>query len=432
MSHIPNVPMLNGMTMNSDIPPNTLTAMPPRPVISQNPNNLNGTTTVKHTHKKPLSSHSFDIRRVRKIRRLDRKIRSIQSGASKELQREIDKIQKERQLKLEQLKEARASELNDSRQRYNLCMKEISKETTERNKTLQLHLNKELQRIRSKILNSKKKGKDKRNSKHRDGATLTNSEVSGEIDTIFNNWQNEINFNTKIRTRQQTKNKNSFIKYKNGTDLSRIRFHLREDQIKCDLRLLLDKEQCITRKRQTRSSMDFDDDIQNAFHHQPSYVDRHISGITNKLGPLNDPCIDDLLGRRGSRRRNRTERVNYQVNNHAYSHDALSNMYHAQEVHFFTNASFAKSVYANCDSENVEVPGEERGHQVTIASFAVQHGDVVRLNYLGSNTTIDAMVVSIKKNQLSAITLVGKKRKRIWYKELRVGKINIAPATAYR
>eukprot|EP01083_Nonionella_stella_P097931 275316_1 len=44
--------------------------------------------------------------------------------------------------------------------------------------------------------------------------------------------------------------------------------------------------------------IDFDDDIQNAFH-QPSYVDRHIT----------DPCID--LGRRGSRRRSTTERMNY-------------------------------------------------------------------------------------------------------------------------
>ena len=206
-------------------------------------------------------------------------------------------------------------------------------------------------------------------------------------------------------------------------------------------------------------STDFDSAIVTAFYSQPSYTDRHhISGITTKLGFLNDPDISDPLWQRSSRRRT-TTRVNYQT----IEENDNQNMYHAQEVHFFVtgtgdnndnlkycngsggvgsayneriggdnNNNNIKTHYKNTDGIDIEIPIEERGNNVTVAGFQMTHGTIVRLNYNMANTTIDARVVSIKKNQLSAVTLVGGKRKRIWYKELRQGKINIVPATAYR
>merc|ERR1712130_23704 len=102
-------------------------------------------------------------------------------------------------------------------------------------------------------------------------------------------------------------------------------------------------------------------------------------------------------------------------------------MYNVQEVHFFVDNDNKQKITTFMFNDSPQIiPVEERGHSVTIGNFCVVHGSIVRLNYLGNNTTIDAQVVTIKKNQLSAVTLVGKKRKRIWYKELRIGKINIA------
>ena len=142
-------------------------------------------------------------------------------------------------------------------------------------------------------------------------------------------------------------------------------------------------------------------------------------------------------------------------------------MYHAQEVHFYSGSTDdpnddlnkynlngssggigsaynernggrgnnrnikIKTHYKNTDGVDIEIPTEERGNTVTVATYQISHGSIVRLNYNMANTTIDARVVSIKKNQLSAVTLVGGKRKRIWYKELRQGKINIVPARSY-
>ena len=234
--------------------------------------------------------------------------------------------------------------------------------------------------------------------------------------------------------------------------MSRIRFHLRDDEVKYDLRLLLDAEHKFdlhhpewnerhsgTRDRvfHRGDSVDFEENIQSAFIQQPNYADRHISSISGLLGPLNEPCLGNSRHHyQRSSRRARANRVNY-----SSLDDPLENtqMYNHQEVHFYVRTGDKglgerqiPKYYNNNDGEEVEIPVEERGHNVTIGNFTVSHGSVVRLNYLGNNTTIDAQVVNIKKNQLFAVTLVGKKRRRIWYKDLRIGKINIAPATAYR
>ncbi len=94
------------------------------------------------------------------------------------------------------------------------------------------------------------------------------------------------------------------ITHYNSTDLSRIQFHLREDKTKYDLRILLDAEQQIQQESisngnniNNNNNNNVNEDIKNAFHShsQPNYnnyIDRRISGITNKLGPLNDSCID--------------------------------------------------------------------------------------------------------------------------------------------
>ena len=186
-------------------------------------------------------------------------------------------------------------------------------------------------------------------------------------------------------------------------------------------------------------SVDFEENIQSAFIQQPNYTDRHIASISGLLGPLNEPCLGNSRHHyKRSSRRARANRVNYSSMDDPHEN---TQMYNHQEVHFFVRtAADGKGLgereiakyYNNNDGEEVVIPVEERGHNVTIGSFTVSHGSVVRLNYLGNNTTIDAQVVNIKKNQLFAVTLVGKKRRRIWYKELRIGKINIAPATAYR
>ena len=170
-----------------------------------------------------------------------------------------------------------------------------------------------------------------------------------------------------------------------------------------------------------------DDEIQNAFYHQPSYTDRHIQPITNRFGPINDPMIEDPLYPRT--RRSRSHRVNYQM-----MEDAKKPMHiaHIQDVHFFVDSDVQRPhFYENAEGEQCEIPEEERGHNVTISNFTVRHGSMVRLNYLGRDF-VDAQVVAIKKNQLSAVSLLAQKRKRIWIKELRNGKINIAPATAYQ
>lgn len=220
------------------------------------------------------------------------------------------------------------------------------------------------------------------------------------------------------------------------------------------------------RKNGRDPSVDIESNIHQAMYPQPSYTDRHhISGITTKLGFLNDPDIADPLIHRQTRR-NRA-RVNYQT----IEENENQSMLYKQEVHFFDgnddnnnnghshnhniggggvgsnynndrkkkkNAdrnngnNNIKTHYKNQDENDVEIPIEERGNNVTIGGLNMSHGSIVRLNYNQRNATYDARVVSVKKNQLSAVTLVSNKRKRIWYKELREGKINIVPATAYR
>ena len=141
-------------------------------------------------------------------------------------------------------------------------------------------------------------------------------DIELEIDNVFNNWQHDINFNIKRTTRAASKNARKGSRG-GQIDLNRVRFHLREDQVKYDLRQLLDKEVEFDAEyanhphasnrfginiHDTRGatpngrdgSLDFDSEITNAFHPQPSYADRHhISGITTKLGFLNDPDLCD-------------------------------------------------------------------------------------------------------------------------------------------
>ena len=103
--------------------------------------------SIKHFKNAP-----FDLRRVRKIRRLDRKIRSIQSESSKELQRELDKIRAEHEFKLTQLAEAKASEINEVRQRFNGFIRDIEKENTDKERILQSHCCNELHKLKHKII----------------------------------------------------------------------------------------------------------------------------------------------------------------------------------------------------------------------------------------------------------------------------------------
>ena len=271
-------------------------------------------------------------------------------------------------------------------------------------------------------------------------------DVQAEIDNVFNNWHNEINFNVKRATRAATKNKKG---NRGQIDLNRHRFHLKEEQVKSDLKHLLEEEAKFDEKFGQdpkyrnrfgiywqdngfgrENSTEFEDNIQSAMYQQPNYNDRHhISGITVKLGFLNEPDVGDPFTRT---RRTRALRVNYQTMEETEN----QNMYHQQEVHFFDGIrndfnSNHNGLHLN-KGHDIEIPVEEKGHNVTVGQFNIVHGTIVRLNYNSSNITLDAKVVSIKRNQLSAETLVGQKRKRIWYKELRGGKINIVPATAYR
>ena len=122
-------------------------------------------------------------------------------------------------------------------------------------------------------------------------------DIELEIDNVFNNWQHDINFNIKRTTRAASKNARKGSRG-GQIDLNRVRFHLREDQVKYDLRQLLDREVEFDAEyanhphasnrfginiHDTRGatpngrdgSLDFDSEITNAFHPQPSYVDRH-------------------------------------------------------------------------------------------------------------------------------------------------------------
>ena len=418
-----------------------------------------------------------------------------EAGTSKELKRELERIDLERELKTKSLQQAKLDDLKENKERYEMVMNDIRKEMNEKKRVLQSHILKELNMIKKRATNYKKSCEraffSVKETRRTDKGLVIDISISRkyssrdielEIDNVYNNWQHDINFNLKRTTRAASKNA------RKGTrggqiDLHRLRYHLREDQVKYDLRQLLDKEaefderyadlpnisnrfginihdsRIVDRNINGRDgSIDFDSEITNAFHQLPTYTDRHhISGITTKLGFLNDPDISDPLFQRSSRRRT-TTRVNYQ----SIEDNDNQNMYHAQEVYFNSinsdnlndnillngsggvgskynernggrgNNNNIKTHYKNTDGINIEIPTEERGNNVTVAGFQMCHGTIVRLNYNMANTTIDARVVSIKKNQLSAVTLVGGKRKRIWYKELRQGKINIVPATAYR
>ena len=106
---------------------------------------------IKHS----LSTLSFDMRRVKKIRRLSKKIRSIQAGTSKELQRELQCIDKERSLKSKCLKEAKRSDLEENEKRYEMLMSEVKKEMNDKKRVLQNHILKELSMIKKRTLNYK-------------------------------------------------------------------------------------------------------------------------------------------------------------------------------------------------------------------------------------------------------------------------------------
>merc|ERR1712190_405828 len=167
-----------------------------------------------------------------------------------------------------------------------------------------------------------------------------------------------------------------------------------------------------------------DDEIQNAFHRQQDYSDGHVSPITQRLGPLNDPWIEDPLYPRPRRNSRAQQRVSYQMMEDAEP----THLYNAQDVHFFVDSDERSPLFfENTEGEKIAIPEEERGHNATISNFTVRHGSMVRLNYLCNATQVDAIIVAIKKNQLSAVSLIARKRKRIWFKELRNGKINILP-----
>ena len=104
---------------------------------------------------KILSTLTFDMRRIKKIRRLAKKIRSIKNETSKEYKNEIERIKKEKAFKMQVLREAQDADKQDNVERYQDLMKEIQKEMSDRKRVLQNHCIKELNMIKKRAINYK-------------------------------------------------------------------------------------------------------------------------------------------------------------------------------------------------------------------------------------------------------------------------------------
>merc|ERR1712173_375425 len=111
-------------------------------------------------------------------------------------------------------------------------MREIEKGKADQLKTLQAHCCKKLNKLKNKMI-----------ANRTNNERISQLQYDANIASIFDDFQSEICFNTKRATRAATKYKKTKCIFSNGTDLSRIRFHLREDEVKKELGSLLAAEQ---------------------------------------------------------------------------------------------------------------------------------------------------------------------------------------------
>eukprot|EP01084_Bolivina_argentea_P030312 56202_1 len=198
------------------------------PLIT-NKNHISSKSKPKQSN---YPTNLIPFKRLQKIKKVNKKIKSIEKGKSKELNNILLKYKLNRDFQLNFLTNESKTKLSNLRRLAHEKQSFILKENQQQTKLLHKRIIKDLQKIKEKLL---------RNTYNNNNTTMDH--IKQEIETIFNDSVSNINHMSSRRiTRNRAKSQLIHTERRKNIDFTKYKFGLNPLDITSDLKYLIIKE----------------------------------------------------------------------------------------------------------------------------------------------------------------------------------------------